>query len=205
MVWPWKRGGGRGDRALDGVGQQASGPALSDESLVGSSGSSTRAPGPPRPASGIELSGLRVIPTGAVSADRPAHDLAGVDASGRPIEVPVLGRPGGILLAFLAVDCFGCEPFWQGIGDPAILDSNQNVARVVVTKGPEQVPLGEVAAKSAGLRGVPTVMSTAAWTDYRVLSYPSFLLVDGPSGRVIGETVATGWGDVGSMMASIGA
>jgi hypothetical protein len=103
------------------------------------------------------------------------------------------------------VDCFGCEPFWQGIGDPAILDSNQNVARVVVTKGPEQVPLGEVAAKSAGLRGVPTVMSTAAWTDYRVLSYPSFLLVDGPSGRVIGETVATGWGDVGSMMASIGA
>jgi hypothetical protein len=46
-------------------------------------------------------------------------------------------------------------------------------------------------------------MSNAAWTEYRVLSYPSFLLVDGPSGAVIGETVAIGWDDVQSMLASV--
>ena len=124
MVWPWKRGGGRGDRTLDRVGQQASGPGLSDGSPVGSSGPSTRALGPPRPASGMAISGLRAIPTGAVSADRPAYDLAGVDPSGRPIEVAVLSHPGRILLAFLAVDCNGCEQFWQGIGDPATLPAS---------------------------------------------------------------------------------
>jgi hypothetical protein len=200
VVWPWKRGGGRGDRALDRVGQQASGPGPSGEAPVGSSGSSTRAHGPPRPASGMVVSGLRAIPTGAASADRPAYDLAGVDPSGRPIEVAVLDRPGRTLLAFLAVDCFGCEPFWQSIGDPATLPARSDLARVVVTKGPGAVSSAAVDAAAADVSGVPIVMSDNAWLDYQVLAYPSFVLVDSPTGRVVGETVGIGWDDVRSML-----
>ena len=205
MVWPWKRGGGRGDRSLDRVGQQASGPGLSDESPVGSPGPSTRAVGPPRPASGMALSGLRAIPSGADSADRPAYDLAGVDPSGRPIEVAVLSHPGRALLAFLAVDCLGCEQFWQGIGDPATLPAHSDLARVVVTKGPDAVSSAAVDAAAADVSGVPVVMSDNAWLDYQVLAYPSFVLVDSPSGRVVGETVGMGWEDVRSMLKAVDA
>ncbi len=202
MVWPWKRGGGRGDRARDRLGLQGSGPGRSDQSPVGSSGSSTRAVGPPRPASGMASAGLRAIPTGAASADRPAYDLAGVDPSGRPIEVAVLSHAGRTLLAFLAVDCLGCEPFWQEIGDPATLSDRPDLARVVVTKGPEAVSSAGVELAAAHLSGVPVVMSDRAWIDYQVLAYPSFVLVDSPSGRVVGETVGVGWEDVRSMVAA---
>jgi hypothetical protein len=203
VVWPWQRGGGRGDRALSRVGQRGSGPDGSDGAPVGSSGSSTRAPYAPRVPGGTDVSGLRAIPSGESFAERPAYDLAGVDPTGHPVEVSVLGQPGRTLLAFLAVDCFGCEPFWQGIADPANLGSSSHVSRVVVTKGPDQVPLAAARAKSSDLSGVPVVISDAAWTDYRVLSYPSFLVVDGPSGKVVGETVGVDWDDVRSMLRAI--
>jgi hypothetical protein len=148
----------------------------------------------------MAISGLRAIPTGAVSADRPAYDLAGVDPSGRPIEVAVLSHPGRTLLAFLSVDCNGCEQFWQGIGDPATLPASSHLARVVVTKGPDAVSSAGVDAAAADVSGVPVVMSDNAWLDYQVLAYPSFVLVDSPSGRVVGETVGIGWDDVRSML-----
>jgi hypothetical protein len=143
-------------------------------------------------------SGLRPISTGLSFVERPAHDLVGVDPFGNPVEVSVVGHAGRTLLAFLAVDCFGCEEFWQGIGDAAISPGSSNMARVVVTKELERIP----PAKSARLSGVPLVRSNAAWTDYRVLGYPSFLLVDGSSGMVVGETTAFGWDDVQSMVRS---
>jgi hypothetical protein len=148
-------------------------------------------------------SGLRPIPTGQSFVERPAYDLVGVDPSGQPVEVSVLGHSGRTLLAFLATDCFGCEPFWQAIGDGATLPASPDVARVVVTKGPEQVPPAEASAKAAGLSGVPVVMSDRAWADYRVLSYPSFLVVDGSTGKVVGETTAIGWDDVRSMLGEV--
>jgi len=151
----------------------------------------------------MAMAGLRAIPTGAASADRPAYDLAGVDPSGRLIKVAVLSHPGRTLLAFLAVDCFGCEPFWQGIGDPATLSGSPDLARVVVTKGPEAASSAGVEAAAAGVSGVPVVMSDAAWLDYQVLSYPSFLLVDSPSARVVGETMGMGWDDVRAMLEAV--
>ena len=144
-------------------------------------------------------SGLRPVPTGESFVARPAHDLVGVDPSGNPVEVSVLGHAGRTLLAFLAVDCFGCEEFWQGIGDAASLPANPDLARVVVTKERDKIP----AANSAPLSGVPLVMSDAAWSDYRVLGYPSFLVVEGSSGMVVGETTAFGWNDVQSMLSSL--
>jgi hypothetical protein len=57
-----------------------------------------------------------------------------------------------------------------------------------------------VDAAAADVSGVPVVMSDNAWLDYQVLAYPSFVLVDSPSSRVVGETVGIGWDDVRSML-----
>jgi hypothetical protein len=57
-----------------------------------------------------------------------------------------------------------------------------------------------VDAAAADVSGVPVVMSDNAWLDYQVLAYPSFVLVDSPTGRVVGETVGIGWDDVRSML-----
>ena len=209
MVWPWRRSGGRSDPALARLGQgrrdltdsatdQSQGPGRTIPASSGSSGTTPQVPLAASQSGGLVGSGLRPIPTGQSFVERPAYDLVGVDPSGKTVEVSVLGHAGRTLLAFLAVDCFGCEEFWQGIGDAAILPGSPNMARVVVTKEPERIPL----AKSARLSGVPLVMSNAAWTDYRVLGYPSFLVVDGSSGMVVGETTAFGWDDVQSMLRS---
>jgi hypothetical protein len=93
-------------------------------------------------------------------------------------------------------------PFWQGIGDPATLPSSPDLARVVVTKGPDLMPPAAVAAAAVDVSGVPVVMSDNAWLDYQILGYPTFLLIDSPSGRVIGETLGIGWDDVRSMLQS---
>jgi hypothetical protein len=74
---------------------------------------------------------------------------------------------------------------------------------VIVTKGPESVDASAVAGVSAGIRRYPVVMSDAAWTNYRVLGYPFFILVDPSLRAIVGETVGFGWSDVTSMIRSI--
>jgi len=45
------------------------------------------------------------------------------------------------------------------------------------------------------------VMSSEAWNDYGVPVSPYFLLVDGPSGTVVGEGAASSWASVADMLA----
>jgi hypothetical protein len=59
---------------------------------------------------------------------------------------------------------------------------------VVVTKGPEMEIPAEVMARSGP--GLQVIMSTEAWNDYEVPGSPFFALVDGRTGRRIGEGVA---------------
>jgi len=59
---------------------------------------------------------------------------------------------------------------------------------VVVTKGPELEISAEVGVKAPP--GLPVVMSTEAWGDYEVPGSPFFVLIDGSTGRRIGEGVA---------------
>jgi hypothetical protein len=102
---------------------------------------------------------------------------------------------GRLLLAFLTTDCDGCEEFWRGLQDPDAIGFARGTSAVVVTKGPETVSSDEVKASAAGVR-VPVVMSDQVWTDYRVLGYPFFVLVDRTTKQVVGETVGLGWDDV---------
>jgi len=155
---------------------------------------------PPNPLSDPGfVAGLRPIPTGVPGEVPvwPATDLHGVRPDGSPVSVALgdLDRP--LLLVFLAVRCDGCEAFWEGIaggpGDPAL----GAVVPVVVTRGPDSVAVGEVAARAAGFDG-DVVMSDRAWTDYRVTGYPFLVLVEPASERILAESVGFGWDDVAS-------
>ena len=92
------------------------------------------------------------------------------------------------LLAFLSSGCATCAGFWHAFQAPDRLGLPVHTRLVVVTKGPDLEIPGEVAAQTP--EGLPVVMSTEAWSDYEVPGSPFFVLVDGASGRRIGEGVA---------------
>lgn len=135
----------------------------------------------------------------------PAADILGVSPSGDRIEVRVAddepAPDSRLLLAFLNTDCDGCEEFWHGLRDPDALGLPPGTSAVVVTKGPGSLSPQTVNASAAGVR-VPVVMSDQVWTDYRVLGYPFFVLVDRATRQVVGETVGLGWPDVIAMTGS---
>jgi hypothetical protein len=139
---------------------------------------------------------LAPIPANAgVPTGRP-HDVAGVSPSGAPVQVRILGSADPVLLLFLKADCLGCHDLWEGMGElRASLGESvrASVRVVVVTRGPldeDAAAIAGLAALAADGAGVPTVMSTAAFTAYRVAGPPFLVVVDGE--RMLTEAVA--WG-----------
>ena len=49
-------------------------------------------------------------------------------------------------------------------------------------------------------RGVRTVCSTVTWQSYDIPGSPFFVLVDGPSSRVVGSGTATSWDQVSALL-----
>ncbi len=164
------------------------------------------------------VAGLRPIPSRPAGSPAlwPATDIFGIRPDGTPIEVRIGDSDRPILVVFLATHCDGCDEYWRGLaderpdgtaGDPA-LDAESRTAGaalarvmpVIVTRGPASQEPADVAATAAGVRCTPVVMSDQAWRDYRVTSYPFFVLVDPASRRIIGETVGFGWTDVVGMI-----
>jgi hypothetical protein len=139
------------------------------------------------------LAGLRPIPTGALPTPRPAPTdrISGHAPRGQPVEV-LLRRSGRILLCFLATRCDGCESFWQGLGDGASEQLPADVSCVILTKSAPEADVVEVQRL--------VVMTSEAWHQFQVLSYPFFVLVEGASCDVVGETVGFGWADVLTML-----
>jgi hypothetical protein len=111
-----------------------------------------------------------------------------VTPRGDALAITVAGGGDLTLLAFLSSGCATCNGFWQAFRRPDQLGLPTGTRLVVVTKGPDLEIPGEVAAQAAV--GVPVIMSTEAWGDYEVPGSPFFVLVDGASGRRIGEGVA---------------
>jgi hypothetical protein len=117
-----------------------------------------------------------------------APPVAGPTPRGDALAITVTGGDGLTLLAFLSSGCATCAGFWQAFRTPDQLGLPIGTRLVVVTKGPEMEIPAEVAAQAPA--GLPVVMSTDAWSDYEVPGSPFFVLVDGASGRRIGEGVA---------------
>ena len=157
------------------------------------------------------VAGLRPVPTGGVGGllGRTARPITGVTPAGDPTAITFDAadvRP--VLLAFLSVDCLGCEAYWEGLSDAAdgtgLLEPGLAAVRpVVVTRGPGVVAPEAVASVACRLGSVPVVMSSEAWDDFLVSSYPFFVVVDPVTGTVASETVGMEWADVHACIAAV--
>ncbi len=204
MVWQWqrRRGPRRGIRAtrLE--------PASVEMALAeGPDDPNLAVPSPSGPLSDpAYLAGLRPIPSGPPGGQSAwaASDIVGVGPTGARIEARLGEFEGLVLLAFLTARCDGCEEFWRGLRDAAVIDLPGSVSPVIVTKGPVNLAPAAVEDVAYGITRVPVIMSDEAWADYRVTGYPFFVLVDAPARRIAGETVGFGWSDVESMIRAAG-
>jgi hypothetical protein len=122
-----------------------------------------------------------------------APDLAGSTPHGDAVKLAFDGeasRP--TLLAFLTSGCTTCAGFWETLGEPRL---PPGVQTVIVTHGSDRERLARL--RSLAPPGIPVVLSSQAWEEYRVPGAPYFVLVDG---FVRGEGVATSWQALASLV-----
>lgn len=128
---------------------------------------------------------------------RPAQDIAGLTLERDAIGIGLGEACPDTLLAFLSGGCATCLRFWDDLRDrprPAELPAQLRI--VTVTKGAERespARLRELAPPDP-----PLVMSTQAWSDYRIPASPYFVFVSG--GRVRGEGSAGDWSQIASLL-----
>jgi hypothetical protein len=155
----------------------------------------------PRAATGVDTE--RVDPQIASPAesgaarDEVAPDLSGVTPAGDFVQFGM--RPGGppLLLAFLSGGCSTCESFWEAFG--AKERPLPGGARpIIVTKGPEEESRSRLRKLMRG--EVEVVMSSEAWDDYEVPTYPYFAYIDGGTARIYGVGSAGSWSQLESLM-----
>jgi hypothetical protein len=120
----------------------------------------------------------------------PAPAIAGATPSGDARSIALDHGDQLTLLAFLSSGCATCTGFWRSLQRPTELPLPERTRVVIVTKGADREVPSEVAHQSTG--SVPVVMSTEAWLDYEVPGSPFFVLVDGRTGRKVGQGVANG-------------
>ncbi len=118
-----------------------------------------------------------------------APTVAGVTPAGDARAVAVANSDRFTLLGFLSSGCATCGAFWEALQAPGAMDLPDGTRVVIVTKGPDREVPAEVGARTTGR--IPVVMSTDAWVDYQVPGSPFFVLVDGATGRKVGQGVAS--------------
>jgi hypothetical protein len=152
-------------------------------------------------ASGTRSSGLPLTMGPPLPGERNSTSvptIAGVTPGGDAVAVSLTGDERLTLLAFLSSGCTTCAGFWRDFQRPDHLGLPAHTRLVVVTKGPEMESPMDVGSQAP--RGLTVVMSTEAWSDYEVPGSPFFVLVDGPSGRRIGEGVANHFHQVAELV-----
>ncbi len=127
-----------------------------------------------------------------------APAVAGVTPTGDARAIAVDNSDDLTLLGFLSSGCTGCAAFWDALQDPGRLQLPDRTRVVIVTKGPDREVPSEVRLRATGR--VPVVMSTEAWVDYQVPGSPFFVLVDGATGRKVGQGVASQVGQLAELV-----
>ncbi len=128
-------------------------------------------------------------PTAGARALGEAATVAGLTPAGDARAVAVANSDRLSLLGFLSSGCATCTAFWDALQVPGTMDLPDGTRVVIVTKGPDREVPAEVQARTTGR--IPVVMSTEAWVDYQVPGSPFFVLVDGATGRTVGQGVAS--------------
>lgn len=120
-----------------------------------------------------------------------AQQVVGVSTAGDGVVVPLVDVERNTLLAFLTSTCTSCQGLWselaRGTGD--VVPSELRL--LVVTKGPEHE--SPTAIEEVAPAGCDVVMSSAAWSDFRIPGSPYFVLVERTTGSVLGEGTALSW------------
>jgi hypothetical protein len=135
-----------------------------------------------------------VAPPRGDAALGDAADLTGTLPRGGAARVAVVGVDHPTLIAFLSTGCGTCSTFWEALREGVSVLPDPATRVVVVTNGPESESPAAVADLAPD--GIVTLMSDQAWDDYSVPVSPFFSLVDGPTGRVVGEGSGTSWEQV---------
>lgn len=128
----------------------------------------------------------------------PVFDVAGVTPFDEAISVAVASPRVDTLLAFLSAGCTTCARLWETTDDLDGWRLPDRTRIVVVTLGPGDESPARV--RRIAPRGVPVVMSSEAWQDYRVPGAPYFIYVDGPGRTIRGEGSASSWREVASLL-----
>jgi len=129
---------------------------------------------------------------------RSGTDLVGTSPTLDAVSVAVTGVQQFTLLAFLSSGCGSCLDFWDAFRDAGPVEIPGDARLVCVTKDPSEESVAAI--QRLAPHDVPTVMSSAAWSAYDVPVAPFFVLVDGPSGEVVGEGAANEWVHVQSLL-----
>jgi hypothetical protein len=143
-------------------------------------------PGAPTPSRVVpRTDGTVPAPDATVPDGRMAADVSGVGPRGEAIAARVVDVPHDTLLVFLSSGCTTCLDFWKDLGSTPLPTGTR---LIVVTRGPDQESPSAVLELAPA--GITVIMSTRAWDELRVPGSPFVVLVDGPSGRVVGEGTA---------------
>lgn len=138
------------------------------------------------------------VPVAPPSSIGDARDIAGTIPGGGAVKIGVSGTDHTTLLAFLSSGCLTCQAFWEAFADPNLELPGASTRLVIVG----QDPIHDSESKLAELAppGVRMILSSEAWQSYEVPGSPYFILVDGPSSRMIGAGSATSWEQVHGLL-----
>lgn len=124
-------------------------------------------------------------------------DIVGVTVAGGPRQVGVAGSSQRTLVAFLSSSCLTCRTFWEAFSEPDLAVPG-GARLVIVTKGPEAESPSAISELAPPHHLV--VLSSQAWDAYRVPGAPYFAVVDGPTGRIVGQGSAPTWPRVAELL-----
>lgn len=130
--------------------------------------------------------------------DDSGRDIVGTDPSGGAVRIAVVGARHDTLVAFLSTGCSTCRTFWDTFRSASFGAVPGDARLVVVTRGAEAESPGLV--RDIAPEHVPVVLSTDAWEAYDVPVAPYFTLVEGATGRIVGEGAGTSWAQVTSLL-----
>lgn len=136
-------------------------------------------------------------PRRPVSVDfgaRAGRDVAGSLEDGSSAAIGVVGAEHNTLLAFLSTTCSTCMAFWDAFAGRYPLPDN---TRLVVVLQDED---SDKRLKKLTSPGLLLVKSTSAWEDYEIPGSPHFVLVEGRTGRLMGEGTGSTWEQVTDLL-----
>lgn len=132
-------------------------------------------------------------------SDERISDFTGRTTDDDVVSVGVESTEHNTLLAFLSSTCLTCRGFWDAFANPAERElAGADTRIVVVTKSADEESPATI--ETLASPDVTVVMSSEAWLRYEVEVAPYFLLVDGPTGAVLGEGAASSWDQVRSLL-----